>query len=187
MIRAKRLATAVIAAAAAFLPSCACNEPVEEPPKRVQTNDCLFYLTCVEIDSSNLHNAGTLPVYRRSDGYTFGQEPVAYGTMQASSSGLWSINVKFRESVVALSGRTGAHEYPVLTLAGRSRNDGKRIVSQQAAPTDVRTGVATEVRVRKISNTKLKIQPATCDRVLPYVFTFDRCQVQPRPIPIPLL
>lgn len=180
-----RLAALLVASCALF-PSCCC-EPVPEKPKTIKTDDCLWYLTCVEIDRSKLCNAGSLPIYRQSDGYSFGSEPVAYGTMQASRAGLWSINVKFRESVVALSGRTGAHEYEVLTLAGKSQNEGCRIVSRNCPPGSVRIGTATEVRVKKLSANKLKIQPATGDCLLPYVFTFDRTAVQPRAVSIPLL
>jgi hypothetical protein len=132
-------------------------------------------------------NAGTLPIYRREDGQSFGREPVALGTMQGSSEGLWSINVKFRETVVAFSGRTGTHEYNVLTLAGKCQKGGQRIMAQGAVPTNTALGVATEVAITRVSETKIKLQPATRGRRLPYVFTFDTTPAQARPVTVPLL
>src|SRR5262245_22148691 len=85
--------------AAAFTESCCYSEPVC-PQKCPKAADQPWYLTCVEIDRSNLHNTGSLPMYRKDDRAGFGQDPVAFGTMQASREGLWSISVRFRESVV---------------------------------------------------------------------------------------
>ena len=62
-----------------------------------EANSCVWVLTCVELDRSLMCNAGNLPIYRRSDGYSFGREPVAIGTMQGSTEGLWSVNVRFKE------------------------------------------------------------------------------------------
>jgi hypothetical protein len=146
-----------------------------------------WILTCVEIDRSKLCNAGSLPMYRRSDGYSFGREPVALGTMQGSRDGLWSISVRFRETVVAFSGRSGVHEYDVLKLAGKCKPDGDCISSQGAFPSDVALGIATEVYLDRISDTKLKVQPATRGKRLPYVFTFDTTPAQARPVSVPLL
>jgi hypothetical protein len=146
-----------------------------------------WYLTRVELDRTLLGNTGSLPVYNKSDSYSFGREPLAIGMMQASREGLWTVSVKFRETVVAFAGRTGTHEYDVIQLAGKCDKSGQRIVAQGAIPADVMTGVATEVHVTKISDTKLRVQPATRNKRLPYVFTFDSTPVQARPVSIPLL
>src|SRR5262249_21292374 len=149
-------------AAALLLSSCCTYEPCK--PKSPPVQECAWYLTCVEIDQSHLCNAGSLPVYRRSDGYAFGQQPVAYGSMQSTRDGLWSINVKFRETIVGFAGRSGTHEYDIITLAGKGGKDGCHIVSQNAMPAQVLTGVPTEVWMEKISDTKLRIQPATREK-----------------------
>jgi hypothetical protein len=170
----------LLALAAVSFPACqsTCLEPTDRHP---------WILTRVEIDCNQLHNTGSLPVYRKTDGYTFGQEPVAIGIMQASQEGLWTISVRFRETIVSFGGRTGTHEYEVVQLAGKADKSGQRICAQGAIPTDVKTGIATEVRVTKISTTKLKVQPYTRDKKLPYVFTFDCTPAQARPVSIPLL
>jgi hypothetical protein len=173
---------AVLALAPLALSSC-CYAPVGLEPE----DRCTWILTCVELDRSALGNVGSLPIYRREDGQSFGREPVAIGTMQGSSEGLWSINVRFRESVVALTGRTGVHEYDVLTLAGKCAQSGEKIVAQGAIPREVMPGIATEVRIRRISKTKIKLQPASRGQPLPYVFTFDTTPAQARPVSVPML
>jgi hypothetical protein len=177
---------AALAAAAVLLPSCSC-QPVADEPVRKKTEERAWYLTCIDIDKSRLDNAGTLPMYRRTDGYAFGQQPVAYGSMQASKDGLWSITVKFSEPVVAFSGRSGMHEYDVFTLAGKMSQDGRKICAQGALPAQVMTGIATEAWIQKISDTKYRVQAATREKVLPYVYVFDRTPVQARAVTIPLL
>jgi hypothetical protein len=182
MHRFSHIAFAVLVTASIVASSCASTEAcLKEEDRRA------WYLTKVEIDRCNLHNTGSLPVYHTSDGYSFGREPVAMGLMQASCEGLWTINVKFRETIVAFAGRTGSHEYEVLQLAGKADKSGRRILAQGAIPTDVMTGVATEVHVTKTAPTKLRVQPATRDKLLPYIFTFDCTPVQARPVSIPLL
>jgi hypothetical protein len=162
-------------------PGCCCPSGLEE------ANDCTWILTCVELDKSLVCNAGTLPIYRRTDGYSFGREPVALGTMQGSREGLWSVNVTFKEPVVAFSGRSGVHQYDVLQLAGKVQKSGDKICAQGAFPSNVAMGVATEVNIDRISQTKMKIQPATRGKRLPYIFTFDSTPPQPRAVSIPLL
>jgi hypothetical protein len=172
----------LVASLSFVLPSCCCNKGLEG------ANACSWVLTCVELDHSLVQNAGTLPIYRRSDGYTFGREPVAMGTMQGSREGLWSIRVTFQEPVVAFSGRQGVHEYDVLTLSGKvCPKDETLIMGQGAFPSQVANGIATEVRVNRISDTKMKIQPLTRGRPLPYIFLFDSTPPQPRQVSIPLL
>ena len=173
----------VCLALAAIVTSSCCYVPVGLEPE----DRCTWILTCVEFDRSAIGNAGTLPIYRREDGQSFGREPVAMGTMQGSSEGLWSISVKFRETVVALSGRSGVHEYDVLTLAGKCKKGGQTICAQGALPADVATGIATEVRIERISKTKLKLHPATRGRPLPYIFTFETTPAQARPVSVPML
>jgi hypothetical protein len=175
------LLTALVGAGA-FSSSCCSPTCLKE-----EDRDSNFVLTGVEIDRSQLCNTGSLPIYRRADGYSFGAEPVAIGAMQASRDGLWTVNVKFRETVVAFAGRTGTHEYDVIQLAGKADKSGERICAQGAIPSDVMVGVATQVYVTKISDTKVKVQPATRNKKLPYVFTFDSTPPQPRPVSIPLL
>jgi hypothetical protein len=173
--------TCLASCALLLLPSCCCPSGLEE------ANQCNWVLTCVEIDQSLMRNAGTLPIYYRRDGYSFGREPVAMGTMQGSRDGLWSISIKFKEPVVAFSGRSGVHEYDVLTVSGKWNEKQEKIIAQGAFPDVVATGVATEVHVVRVSETKMKLRPATRGRVLPYVFTFDSTPPQPRPVSIPLL
>jgi hypothetical protein len=168
-------------AAGLALSSCCTQECLKEEDRRT------WYLTCVAIDRNQLGNTGSLPVYHKTDGYSFGREPVALGMMQASREGLWTVNVRFRETVVAYGGRTGTHEYEVLQLAGKCDKSGKRICAQGALPNDVMTGIATEVHVCKISPTKLTVQAATRNKRLPYVFTFDCTPAQARPVSVPLL
>jgi hypothetical protein len=178
----RAIALRAFLAASLILLAPACTSPcLEECDVRT------WILTCVEVDRSVLCNAGSLPIYRRADGYSFGLEPVALGTMQGSREGLWSINVRFRESVVAFSGRSGMHEYDVLKLAGKCKKDGNCIAAQGAFPSNVALGVATEVYLDRISDTKLKVQPATRGKRLPYVFTFDTTPAQARTVSVPLL
>lgn len=177
---ASLMSCVVILALPFLLASCCATEPLAE------ANQCSWVLTCVQLDRSVIHNAGSMPVYRRADGHTFGREPVAIGTMQGSRDGLWSINVRFKEPVVAFSGRSGSHEYEVLALSGKSKKGGACIQAQGAFPTDVAMGVATEAYVTRISKTKLAIQPATRGKRLPYIFTFDSTPPAPQPVSIPL-
>ena len=180
MHRVHSAALALVVLALASSASCT-STCLKEEDRRA------WVLTCIEIDRSQLQNTGSLPVYHKSDGYSFGREPVALGSMQASRDGLWTINVRFRETVVAFAGRTGVHEYEVLQLAGKADSSGQRIVAQGALPTDVMTGIATEVCVTKISDTKIRVQPSTRSKRLPYVFVFDSTPAQARPVSIPLL
>lgn len=181
MHRFHSVLAAILLAAVPFSASCCCN-PCLKPEDRRQ-----WVLTCVDVDRSALCNAGSLPMYHKSDGYSFGSEPTAIGAMQASRDGLWTIDVKFRETVVGFSGRTGAHEYSVIQLAGKCDSSGQRICAQGAMPSDVMTGLATEVHVTKISDCKLKVQAWTKNKRLPYVYTFDKTPPQPRPVSVPLL
>src|SRR5262245_16745722 len=120
-------AAACLALVLVLLPACTTCCLKEEDRRS-------YVLTCVELDHSLLHNAGSLPIYRKSDGSSFGSEPVAQGVMQATKEGLWTVSVRFRETVVALSGRTAVHEYDVLTLSGKADSSGTRICSQNALP-----------------------------------------------------
>jgi hypothetical protein len=163
------------------LSACCSTQPLED------ANQCSWVLACVQLDTSVLGNAGSLPIYRRADGYTFGREPVALGTMQGSRDGLWSINVRFKEPVVAFSGRSGVHEYDVLTLAGKCKKGGACIAAQGAFPSNVAMGVATEVYVKRLSKTRLSVQPATRGKRLPYVFIFDSTKPAPQPVSVPLV
>jgi hypothetical protein len=180
MHRSHSVLRACVVLALVLLPSCTscCLKPEDR---------CSYVLTCVEIDRSLLQNAGSLPIYRKSDGSSFGSEPVAQGVMQATRDGLWTVSVRFRETVVALAGRTAVHEYDVLTLAGKADSSGQRICAQGALPANVMTGIATEVYVTKISDTKLRVQASTREKRLPYIFTFDRAPAQARPVTIPQL
>jgi hypothetical protein len=182
MHRHSFLLFAALATAGMFSSSCCSSTCLREEDRKAN-----FVLTCVEVDRSLLCNTGSLPVYHKSDGYSFGSEPVAIGAMQSSRDGLWTVNVKFRETVVGFGGRTGTHEYDVIQLAGKADKSGERICAQGAIPSDVMTGIATQVHVTKISDTKIKVQPATRNKKLPYVFTFDSTPPQPRPVSIPLL
>jgi len=148
---------------------------------------CSYVLTCVEIDRSSLQNTGSLPIYRKSDGSSFGSEPVAIGTLQASREGLWNVSVRFKETVVAMGGRTAVREYEVLSLSGKADKSGQRICAQGAMPENVMLGIATELNVSKVSETKIRVQPSTRGKMLPYVFTFDRQPAQARAVTIPLL
>jgi hypothetical protein len=47
------------------------------------------------------------------------------------------------------------------------------------------TGIATEVYITRCSDTKIKLQPATRGKLLPYVFVFDTTPAQARPVSIP--
>jgi hypothetical protein len=180
MHRAPLAHLVLVALSAVSFPSCSSTQ-LEETDRHP------WILTRVEVDCNLLHNTGSLPVYHKTDGYTFGQEPVAIGIMQASQEGLWTISVRFRETVVSFGGRTGTHEYEVVQLAGKADKSGQRICAQGAIPTDVKTGIATEVSVTKISDTKLRVQAWTRTKKLPYVYTFDCTPAQARPVSIPLL
>ncbi len=154
-------------------------------PTRRPGEPASWVLSEVQIDEPNIKNAGSLPVYHRSDLSGFGSPPQAYGVMQASDDGLVAIQVNFREVVVGLGGGTASHEYAIVDVVGHKSDDGRHVVRQGINAPDARLGTVTEVFCEKVSDTRMRVQPATNGVLLPYIFTFEASLGYQRPVAIP--
>ena len=131
-----------------------------------------WVLVRMEIDPASVKNAGTLPIYSRPNGSEFGMLPRANGLLRAVESGKLLMQVTIQEPVISYTGRGDLIEYPVVRFFGTRTPDGRRVVLADASSQNASIGTPTVLHVTDIGRGQLKIQAATGDVLLPYLYYF---------------
>ena len=143
-------------------------------------------LSAVEIDEANIAKAGSMPVFRRTDGQSFGQTPHAVGSLRMSDDGLVACNVRFQESVMGLTGTRTLQEYDIVNLVGKSMDNGRRVDGHVGGTREVPLGTVTDLVIERISSKQIRVRPMSRDIALPYTFVFEPASMQ-HPVTVPLV
>lgn len=145
-----------------------------------------YALIRIELDRSKLRNRGQLPVFTRDGGENFGMQPRAVGALRFTDIGRAVCRVQFIDPLLGVSGEPSYHRYQVLSFYGIPDGSGERLVLEDDAGSDYALGVATVLHMER-DRDELRIQPATRERRLPYVFHFKKAPTRSRPVSIPTI
>lgn len=168
------------AAPIVLLLACACSTGGEPLVGRTQT----FSLVRLEIDPALVKNAGHTPVFRDGD-TTFGLQSKAMGTFRTTAQAKAAIEVAVREPVVGIGGRSGFNEYLLISFLGNLDEDGRTVTTQEGSGRNAVAGTPTILHVTRLSETRIRVQAANGDLLLPYVFTFDSTPLKPPMVSVP--
>lgn len=130
-------------------------------------------LVRLELDPALLGNAGTLPVFSRPTGTGFGMVPRADGFLQTTDGGKVLVNVTIREPVMSYRGNTELLDYPIVRFFGKRSEDGLRIFAPDEEARSAALGAPTVLHVQHAGSGQLRVQGATRDRMLPYIYVFE--------------
>lgn len=159
-----RGATFVLLAAAGLLPACAGGgDPDWSRPQA-------WTLVRVDLDRSLLDQRGSLPVFTEPGTHEFGVVPFARGRLSVSKEG----RVVCR--VTAFEPRTDdpdrAYRHPLVVFNGFPEEHPGEVVSLQRTRENTPLGRATRLLVERDERGILKVQAATGDKLLPYIYWF---------------
>jgi len=178
---APRRSAAALGAVLALAPLFGCYSASAAPDRSSWT------LVAVDWNAAHAANTGVLPTFRRGSATTFAPAPAAFGTLRISEDGKAACEVRFEEPVIGLSGRAAVQRYDVIAFAGRRGDDKNVLVAPYADVTQAAVGTPTELRLEKVSATRVRVHPYTGARPLPYAFTFASDVGVERPVQIPFI
>ncbi len=160
-----------------------CSTPGLGSSGRVES----YALVRLELDPTLMPNAGFLPIFREQGGESFGLVPRAIGYLRTTEQRKVAIEVTIREPLVGLGGRMSVNEYSLLQFFGTIEEDGSKILPADASVVTPKPGIPTVLHVQRENDHLLRVQPASGDKLLPYVYYFARTPMQPSLINAPPL
>jgi len=169
-------------AALPFLLATGCTHRGVSP----ETKNESWALIRMELDRSFLGNRGILPIFQAPQGNGVGV-PKAKGGLRINDHGRVACIVEILEPVVGLGGKARYFNYDAIRFFGRISEDGTKFVLSDTSGGNARLGVPTILYVREVARDILRIQAATGDRMLPYVYYFGEGPATSPPIHIPYI
>jgi hypothetical protein len=144
-------------------------------------------LVKMELEPASVKNAGILPLFQKPTGQEFGLVPRAIGSLQTTEAGKVTVRVTLHEPVINYAGQADVIEYPLVSFFGTRSEDGTRLIQADAPSANVPLGRSTMMHVQDLGNGRLRVQGATGDRPLPYVYYFDPAPARPGLVFVPTL
>ena len=143
-------------------------------------------LVHMELDETCLQNAGVLPLFPPPSGESFGMFPRAAGVFHTAPGGRAACTIRVSEPFIGMDGLQGWNTYDLVTYYGQLSPDGTKVWRPDMPEMETPLGVPTILYVSRDPSNRLRIQAATRDRLLPYVYIFSE-GVREEAIVIPFL
>lgn len=143
-------------------------------------------LVRMDLDVRYLDNQGTLPTWSKPSGLDFGMVPQASGYLQTTAGGKIACQVVIQEPVINYNGRSDLLEYRLVDFFGIRSEDGKKLILPDESSRSAPLGVATVFHVEDLGHGQLRLQGATGDKMLPYIYYFDAAPTRPGLISVPV-
>jgi len=144
----------------------------------------VWTLVRMELDETHIQNRGYLPMFMRPTGASGMGIPRARGQLQSSDLGRVTCDVRAYEPTVGLGGRVSATQVDLIRFYGHVSRDGTLFLMEDP-PTTAPLGTATRLHVESAGKGYLKIQAATGNTKLPYIYYFKAGARPPEPINVP--
>ena len=166
------------------LAACVTNSGGLPTPEGTEASH--WALVHMELDESCLDNAGVLPLFPPPSGESFGMFPRAAGVFHTAPGGRAACTIRVSEPFIGIDGRPAWNTYDLVTYYGQLSPDGTQVWRPDMPELETALGVPTILHLSRDPSNRLRIQAATGDRLLPYVYIFSE-GVREEPIVIPFL